>query len=646
MLSTLNPKQKEAVLVTEGPMLIIAGAGSGKTMVLTHKIAHLVLENGVSLDSILAVTFTNKAALEMKERVLALLQKHTRTGKESGAPHGGFFIGTFHSVCLKIIREHALLCDRDHNFVIADTKAQESAIKSIMEELHIDEKQYAPELFLYHISKLKNKLIGASEYAEEAAGTFPALAAEVYHAYERTLKQQNAVDFDDIIMLCVQLLKKHSDILAKYQERFQYLFIDEYQDTNQAQYQFTRLLAKKHGNICVVGDSDQAIYGWRQADMSNILNFEKDYPTAVVFVLEENYRSTQTILHAANMVIRKNKVRKEKNLFTRNEPGAKISIVATRTETDEAEFVAKKIQRLTRNEGYTFSDFAVLYRTNAQSRVIEETFMKHGITYRITGGFKFYDRKEIRDMLAYLRLIHNDRDTASLKRAINTPPRGIGKASLEKFLRDGTRTKHIDAFFVMMTRLRETRQTISLGRFIKLIAKESGMEQELRDGTGEELSRWENILELASAAASYGDAPAETVMGAFLDNVALVSQEEKAGQRSVNLMTMHAAKGLEFPVVFIVGAEDNIFPHQRSKRSPEELEEERRLCYVAITRAQKCVYFLYAKTRRLYGQTQTNPPSRFLFDIPEHLVSFQEYRGALLLHDLDFEDGIIDIDTA
>ncbi|OGD32007.1 hypothetical protein A3C91_03770 [Candidatus Azambacteria bacterium RIFCSPHIGHO2_02_FULL_52_12] len=635
MLSTLNQRQKEAVLATEGPMLIIAGAGSGKTMVLTHKIAHLVLENGVSLDKILAVTFTNKAALEMKERVFALLQKR----------ENDFFIGTFHSICLKIIREHALLCDRDPNFVVADAKAQESAIKSIMEEHKIDEKQYAPELFMYHISKLKNKLIGADEYAGEAAGMFPGLAARVYLSYERMLKQQNAVDFDDIIMFCVKLLKTHADVLARYQERFRYLFVDEYQDTNHAQYQFTRLLAKKHGNICVVGDSDQAIYGWRQADMSNILNFEKDYPQATVFVLEENYRSTKTILAAANMVIRKNKVRKEKNLFTQNELGAKIAVVATRNETDEAQFVAEKIRQLMRSEGYSFSDFAVLYRTNAQSRVIEETFMKHGITYRITGGFKFYDRKEIRDMLAYLRLVHNDRDTASLKRAINTPPRGIGKASLEKFLRDGTRTKHIDAFFDLMRRLRIEQQTMNLARFIKLVAKESGMERELRDGTGEEVSRWENILELASAASSYGDVPAASTMGAFLDNVALVSQEEKTLQHSVNLMTMHAAKGLEFPAVFIVGAEDNIFPHQRSKRTPLELEEERRLCYVAITRAQKYVYFLYAKMRRLYGQTQANPPSRFLFDIPEHLVSFEEYRGATMPRDLDVEDGIIDIEA-
>ena len=325
--------------------------------------------------------------------------------------------------------------------------------------------------------------------------------------------------------------------------------------------------------------------------------------------------------------------------------GAKIAVVATRNETDEAQFVAEKIRQLMRSEGYSFSDFAVLYRTNAQSRVIEETFMKHGITYRITGGFKFYDRKEIRDMLAYLRLVHNDRDTASLKRAINTPPRGIGKASLEKFLRDGTRTKHIDAFFDLMRRLRIEQQTMNLARFIKLVAKESGMERELRDGTGEEVSRWENILELASAASSYGDVPAASTMGAFLDNVALVSQEEKTLQHSVNLMTMHAAKGLEFPAVFIVGAEDNIFPHQRSKRTPLELEEERRLCYVAITRAQKYVYFLYAKMRRLYGQTQANPPSRFLFDIPEHLVSFEEYRGATMPRDLDVEDGIIDIEA-
>ncbi len=657
LLEKLNSVQRKAVLATDGPILIIAGAGSGKTMVLTHKIAYLAFENSIALDRILAVTFTNKAATEMKERVIKLLQR--QDGSRVGS--GDLSIGTFHSICLKIIRKHSALCGYGQNFTIADAKDQEHIIKSIMVKRNIDEKQYAPELFIYHISKLKNRLIDPKQHAESAngIGAFPELAARVYFDYQDALKTHNAVDFDDIIMQCVTLLKTHPDVCAFYQEQFQYIFIDEYQDTNHAQYQLTHLLARKHKNICVVGDSDQAIYGWRQADMTNILNFEKDYPATQVFVLEENYRSTQTILHAANMVIKKNKERKEKNLFTKNQLGEKIKVVSVMNEKQEAEFVAEKIKALMRVERWQFSDFAVLYRTNAQSRVIEEAFMKHRIPYRITGGFKFYDRKEIKDMLAYIKFVYNDKDIVSLRRIINTPARGIGKASLEKFLRDGARTKHIDTFFALLARLREAQHTMPLSDFIKYIAKESGTQEELRDGTTEEVSRWENILELASAASSYGSAaqegagagevPAAKVIGEFLDNAALVSQEEEITQRSVNVMTVHSAKGLEFRVVFLIGMEDGIFPHQRSKNSLAELEEERRLCYVALTRARAYIYLIYAKSRKLYGQTKINPPSRFLFDIPEHFVSFEEYQGNLftrpLADGLDFENGIVDFDT-
>ena len=644
MLSHLNIKQKEAVLASDGPVLIVAGAGSGKTMVLTHKIAHLTLEKGISLDRILAVTFTNKAASEMRERVFSLLEKWN---KDNAGGKEQLTIGTFHSVCLKILRSHTALAGYGANFVIADTKDQESMLKTILAELAIDEKKFAPELFMYHTSKLKNRLITAREHEEEVSGTgmFPELAAKVYVAYQDSLKAHNAVDFDDIIMQCVLLLKNNPAVLAQYQDRFRYIFIDEYQDTNHAQYQLAHLLARKHKNICVVGDSDQAIYGWRQADMSNILNFEKDYPDARVFVLEENYRSTQTILHAANMVIKKNKVRKEKNLFTQNELGSKINVVVVASEKQEAQFITEKIRELSRTEHCALSDFAVLYRTNAQSRVIEEAFMKDRIPYRMTGGFKFYDRKEIRDMLAYLRIIHNDKDTTSLKRIINVPARGIGKASLDKFLYNGTRTKHIDSFFAIIAGLQEAYATICLSDLIRRVAKESGLQHEWERGTAEDVSRWENILELVSAASAYGNAPSAEVMTEFLDNVALVSQEEKTTQRSVNLMTMHSAKGLEFKVVFVVGMEDGVFPHQRSKNSPAEMEEERRLCYVALTRARAHIYLVYAKMRRLYGQTQVNPPSRFLFDIPEQFVAFREYGGNSHMDELDFEDGIVDIDA-
>ncbi len=644
MLSHLNIKQKEAVLATDGPVLIVAGAGSGKTMVLTHKIAYLTLEKGVSLDRILAVTFTNKAASEMKERIFSLLEKWN---KDTVGGKGQLTIGTFHSVCLKILRTHTVLAGYETNFVIADTKDQESMLKTILAELSIDEKKFGPELFMYHISKLKNKLITAQQHEEEVSetGMFPELAAKVYVLYQESLKKHNAVDFDDIIMQCVLLLKNNPDVLAYYQDQFQYIFIDEYQDTNHAQYQLAYLLARKHKNICVVGDSDQAIYGWRQADMSNILNFEKDYPNANVFVLEENYRSTQTILHAANMVIKKNKIRKEKNLFTQNELGSKINIVVVTSERQEAKFITEKIRELSRTEHLALSDFAILYRTNAQSRVIEEAFTKDRIPYRMTGGFRFYDRKEIKDILAYLRFIHNDKDKTSLKRIINTPARGIGKASLDKFLFNGTRTKNIDSFFNIISNLRDAYQTVCLSDLVKRVAKDSGIQSEWEHGTAEEMTRWENILELVSASSLYGDKPSAGVMTEFLDNVALVSQEEKTTQRSVNLMTMHSAKGLEFKVVFVVGMEDGIFPHQRSKNSPSEMEEERRLCYVAITRAGAHIYLVYAKARRLYGQMQTNPPSRFLFDIPEQFVSFHEYGQNSHLDELDFKDGIVDIDA-
>lgn len=640
LLKNLNEKQKEAILAADGPVLILAGAGSGKTLVLTSKIAYLIKERGVNPGNILAVTFTNKAAGEMKERVYKLLGRPLNTNLYSA---GALNIGTFHSICLNIIRENTELCGLKKRFVIYDDKDQETVIKNILKELEIDDKRFAPPLFSSQISKLKSNLTGAEQFAAESTYEFfPKMLAQVFLKYEERLKENNAVDFDDMIALCVALFENNAGVLARYQEKFKYILIDEYQDTNRAQYRFAHLLARCHRNICVVGDNDQAIYGWRQADIANILNFEKDYRDARVIMLEENYRSTQNILSAANSVIKKNKTRKEKNLFTRGETGEKIRVVLAENEKREAEYVARKIAGLAANSGHPLSDMAVLYRTNAQSRALEEVFMKAGLPYIVIGGFKFYERKEIKDILSYLRYIHNENDTVSLKRIINEPPRGIGEKSLDNFFAEQKKTPAIEKFFELIAELKTEQRALPLSKFIRLVAKKSGFEEKYKNGGVEETTRWENILELAGTADEY-PGPADDALDFFLERAALTSREETDKQKAVRLMTMHSAKGLEFGVVFVPGMEDNIFPHSRSKNSPEELEEERRLCYVAITRAKKHLYLLYAQTRKIYGQTQANPPSRFLFDIPEYLVVFEEYGLSYTTRDLDLEDGIIDI---
>jgi len=639
LLKNLNEKQCGAVTAIQGPVLVIAGAGSGKTMVLTHRIAHIIARGIATPDRILAVTFTNKAAGEMKERVHRLL-------RDSPLSSAALSIGTFHSICLVILRAHAKECGLEDGFVIFDTRDQESLIKEICEKMEINTEKFTPGSFLHTISTLKSRLVAPETFADESTEPFDRMAARVYLAYQDGLREHNAVDFDDMIMMCVQLLQKHDDILAQYQEKFRYILIDEYQDTNYAQYQFVTLLAKKYRNICAVGDLDQAIYGWRQADITNILNFEKEYPDAKVVVLEENYRSTQTILSAANTVISKNKMRKEKNLFTRNDAGEKISVVVTDNERKEAEFVARTIMELGRTRrAESFSDVAVLYRTNAQSRAIEETFLRYRIPYKVIGGLKFYERKEIKDVLAYLRVIANPRDTVSLKRIINLPPRGIGKVSLDRFFARGERTAHIEEFFTLIDALKEERATMPLSKFIKMILKRSGLEEYLAKDKKEGASRIENIHELISAASYHDEEKPEVALTTFLDNAALVARENEEGSGgAVHVLTMHAAKGLEFSSVFIIGMEDNIFPHSRSKQSPAEMEEERRLCYVAITRAKKNLWLSYARARTVYGQTQSNPPSRFLFDIPERLVSFSVYEGGPSVSRDDFESGIIDIE--
>lgn len=637
-LAHLNERQREAVATENGPLLVIAGAGSGKTMVLTRRIASLIAKGIARPDQVLAVTFTNKAAGEMKERVRTLLAE--------ASIHAAPLIGTFHSVCLIILRAHAELLGYGRDFIIFDSKDQQALLKSICEELRIDTERFTPDSFGNAVSKLKSKLITPDASLEDAYDPYPKMAARVYEKYQAALKDHNAVDFDDMIMLCVQLFEAHPEILERYREQFRYILIDEYQDTNFAQHRFANLLAAKYRNICAVGDLDQAIYGWRQADVANILNFETQYPDAKVVVLEENYRSTQNILSAANMIISKNKMRKEKNLFTKNKAGEKISVVVAATETEEAEFVARTIRSLVREKSLSLSEIAVLYRTNAQSRAIEETFARRAIAYKVVGGLKFYERKEIKDVLAYIRIIANPRDTVSLKRVINFPPRGIGKVSLAHFFQKKETTKSIDDFFVLIESLKEARSTLSLSAFMKLVIQRSGIADHLKELGEKEETRWENVRELISAAAAYDAEPPEQALTAFLDNAALASQESKEeGKGAVHVMTMHSAKGLEFRAVFVIGMEDNIFPHSRSKQSPAEMEEERRLCYVAVTRAKEHVWLLYARARRTYGQTQMNPPSRFLFDIPEHLVSFSVCGQEASISYDDLENGIVGFET-
>jgi len=634
LLKNLNEEQKKAVLCTDGPILVIAGAGSGKTRVLTHKIAYLIEEKGVSPTNILAVTFTNKAANEMKNRVAGLV----KTGLM------GLNIGTFHSICVRFLRENAQKVGYKSNFVIFDDDDQKSLIKSIVKEFDIDTDRFKPIVFLSQISNLKNKLKTVIDFEKEAGDFFQKLVLKVYEKYQAHLKEHNAVDFDDIIMLTVKLFSQHKDVLEKYQNRFKYILVDEYQDTNKAQYMLVKMLAEKNKNICVVGDTDQSIYSWRAADYTNILNFEKDYPEVKEVLLEENYRSTQNILSAANDVIKKNKERKEKNLFTKKEKGSKINVILASSEKKEAEFIAKKIKEISKKEKRKLSDFVVLYRTNAQSRAVEEEFMKANMPYKIVGGFKFYQRKEVKDVISYLRYIYNESDKTSFKRCVNTPPRGIGKKALENYFQKNEVSRNLKDFFEMISQLKENSKTIPLSKLLRDIAKKSGIEKDLNDGTEQGKTRWENVLELMSVASIYDTQ--EDAIPTFLENVALVSDQDEVdiNKPLVNLMTMHTAKGLEFDVVFVLGMEDGLFPHERSKTSEVELEEERRLCYVALTRAKTHLYLLCAEKRTIFGKTDSNPPSRFLYDIPNDLVEFSQYPAYEARYKDNLDEDIVDFE--
>ena len=640
ILEGLNPQQAEAARIIDGPLLILAGAGSGKTKTLTHRIAHL-MASGVAGRNILAVTFTNKAAGEMKERIARLLHAQGFDTLTGGLPQ----MGTFHSVCVRMLRQHIDLLGYNRDFVIYDSSDQEQLIKSCLEDLSLDPKRFKPRSMLGRISELKSELISADQSQKEAKDFSSKNVASVYDLYQQKLKASNAVDFDDLLMLTVRLLQLRPEVLGAYQNQFKYLLIDEYQDTNHAQYIWAKLLATSHRNIAVVGDDAQSIYGWRRADIRNILDFEKDYPEAKVVTLEENYRSTQTILTAANHIILNNSQQKTKNLWTKNDLGAKITIKEAHTDREEGEYIIDVIKKAKPGER---AGFTVLYRTHAQSRAMEEALIKHGVPYKILGGIKFYERREVKDVLAYLRLARNPSDQISFKRIFNTPARGLGLTTLKKVqtadltatnLAGGIasldladrQTKTLMNFAEKLEKFRQSSHTLAPTKLIKLILKELDFEEYLRDKTQEGEERWENVQELFTATKKYDDMPAPESTDRFLEEVALIQDTdpspigggEFADQPAVTLMTLHSAKGLEFPYVFIIGMEEGIFPHSRSLFNPSELEEERRLCYVGVTRAKKELHLLYCRQRNLYGNLQINPPSRFISEIPEELVSFK-----------------------
>ncbi len=637
ILDSLNSAQQDAVRATEGPVLIIAGAGSGKTRALTHRIAYLIQEKGVHPWNILAVTFTNKAAGEMKTRIAHLLG----SAESADMPT----VGTFHAVCAQILRRHIHLLGYENRFTIYDANDQVVLMKEIMHDYHIDEKQVNPKAVLGHISQAKNQLMDWEDYQNLAHNTFTEKVAQCYKAYQVRLAKNQCLDFDDLLMKTVLLFKNFPQILDEYQERYRYISVDEYQDTNHAQYVLVKLLAEKYRNICVIGDPDQSIYSWRGANMQNILDFEKDYPEALVIKLEQNYRSTSTILDAAHNVISRNLHRKEKKLWTERDGGEKIRIVTTRDERDEAMRVAQAImQHVRAHETPTYSEFAALYRTNAQSRAIEEAFMRFGIPYKIVGGVKFYLRKEIKDLIAYLRVILNPEDSVSVLRIINVPARKIGPKTLEllqafAIQRDlsiframehvyeipelAGKIKQIEAFTVLIRHFQKLSEEFSVAGVLKHVIAESGYKEYLlEDKSPEGEARFQNIQELITVADKYEGLEPRTALATFLEEITLMTDLDDVdeSQNSVTLMTLHSAKGLEFPVVFMTGLEEGIFPHSRSLFEPQELEEERRLMYVGITRAMDHLYLLHAQQRMLFGEFKQNAPSQFLLDIPEELI--------------------------
>lgn len=644
LLTGMNDKQAKAVQTTEGPLLIMAGAGSGKTRVLTHRIAYLIDEKMINPWNILAITFTNKAAREMRERAMALNPATSET-----------LIATFHSMCVRILRREADHIGYNRNFTIVDPGEQRTLMKRILKNLNLDPKKWNERAILGTISNAKNDLLDEVAYEHQAGDMYTQIVAKCYKAYQEELRRSEAMDFDDLIMMTLRLFDKNPDVLAYYQQRYQYIHVDEYQDTNHAQYQLVKLLASRFKNICVVGDADQSIYGWRGADMQNILDFEKDYPEAKVVLLEENYRSTKKILQAANEVIKNNRNRRPKKLWTQNDDGEQIVYYRANDERDEAVFVASTIDNIIREEGKNFKDFAVLYRTNAQSRTIEEALLKSNIPYTMVGGTKFYSRKEIRDVISYLNLIANPADNISFERVVNEPKRGVGPGTLEKIrtfayeqnmsLLDasanimlspikGKAAQGVYDFANMILNLRDQLDGLSITEAVETVLDKSGYLDALSmQQTLESQARIENIEEFMSVTKNFDETNTDGTedetgidrLGRFLNDLALIADTDDGDMEAaeVTLMTLHAAKGLEFPVVFLIGMEEGVFPLSLASEDPEELEEERRLAYVGITRAEEILFLTNANTRTLFGKTSYNRPSRFLREISDDLLQYQ-----------------------
>lgn len=638
ILEGLNEKQYEAVTHTEGPCLVIAGAGSGKTKVLTHKIAYLIEEKGAHPWDILAITFTNKAASEMKERIANLV----------GEVAKDIWMGTFHSICVRILRKFIDRIGFESSFIIFDSSDQKTLVKNCLKDLSIDDKMYTDRSVLSEISNAKNAMLEPEQYIASAKGDFrKEKIATVYELYQKRLKENNAIDFDDIINYTIKILMENPDVLEYYTNKFKYVLVDEYQDTNKAQFTLITLFASKNGNITVVGDNDQGIYSFRGADISNILNFEKDFLGTIIIKLEQNYRCTGNILKAANAVIKNNEVKYKKELWTQNEEGNLPKVYVADNEYDEGSYIVKQIEHLKREEYYKYSNFAVLYRMNTQSRAIEDIFRRESIPYKIIGGLKFYERKEIKDIIAYLRLIQNSSDNLSLKRIINEPKRGIGKTSLDKIEQIaisneismyeviknaeqyGLNRVYLNSreFINIIEELKAQKEKLNISELIKITLKKSGYTQALKDEkTIEAENRIENLNEFLTVAMEFEEQFAENTLSEFLEGITLSSDIDnlEEEEEAVTLMTLHSAKGLEFPVVFLVGMEEGIFPGYKSISEPQELEEERRLCYVGITRAKENLFLTCSKQRTIFGSTSYNPTSRFLNEIPEELLEGYE----------------------
>jgi DNA helicase-2/ATP-dependent DNA helicase PcrA len=648
-LADLNAAQQEAVKAVEGPVLVLAGPGSGKTRVLTYRVAYLVKEYGVPPWQIMAVTFTNKAAREMQERLYRLLGDQFRR----------LTIGTFHAICARILRREAEAAGISPQYVIYDTGDQVSLARQAIRDLNLDDKLYRPRAMLHHISNAKNELISPGEL--QARTYRDEIAKRVYERYQALLAQNSALDFDDLLVKTVQLFQEDPKVRHSYQRRYPFVLVDEWQDTNMAQYELVRLLAGERANLFVVGDEDQSIYRFRGADYRNVARFREDYPEAQVILLERNYRSTQTILDVANAVISRNLHRHPKKLFTEQDGGPRVHLVEAYDEQEEGDMIVSEILRLVGRSEAQLGDCAIMYRTNAQSRPIEDAFVRRGLPYRLVGATRFYERQEIKDVLAYLRLLHNPYDAVGLSRIINVPPRGIGAktygrlvqwadqmgvpvfAALQMLAEAETLEAEVETpfrtrgsrvlteFAQMIEELNRAAQELNLLELLDLVLERSGYSRHVRDGSEEGQTRWENILELRTVARDYAGLPVETALTTFLEEVALVSDVDNL-EEQVNapiLLTLHAAKGLEFPVVFVTGLEEGLFPHSRSMDDPEQMEEERRLCYVGVTRAKERLYLLYTFSRTLYGETELRQPSRFLADVPPQLIEDRgKRRGA------------------